>query len=147
MRSKYNQYSDEESNIKCFGDLIDLNVYQMVALPRVSEKFTLKNITDVDLSGKSLVKKLKYESKEGETLLGRITLPPGFYVGGGGGNIVMAHFTSENGWSTSNQVEIDSRNDKVVKFQVNTFNLFSLALPKTIDYPYKSFFLRCIDAE
>lgn len=48
MRSKYNQFSDEDSKIKCFGDLIDLNVYQMVALPRVSEKFTLKNITDMN---------------------------------------------------------------------------------------------------
>lgn len=119
----------------------------MVALPRVSEKFTLKNITDLDHQGKSLVKKYKYESKEGETLLGRITLPPIFYVGGGN-NIIMAHYTPENGWApSSNQVEIDSRNDKVVKFQVNTFNIFSLALPKTIDYPYKSFFLRCIDAQ
>jgi hypothetical protein len=35
----------------------------MVSLPRVTQKFTLKNMTDLDNNGKSILKKYKYEAK------------------------------------------------------------------------------------
>jgi hypothetical protein len=60
IRYKYNEFSDDKSNVKCFGDLVQLDIYQMVSLPRVTQKFTLKNMTDLDNNGKSILKKYKY---------------------------------------------------------------------------------------
>ena len=100
LRSKFNRYPDDDAEIKCVGDVVELNIYQMVSLPRVTRKFTFKNITDLDQEGKPLLKKYKYEAKDGETLLGRVTLPPIFYTGENP-EIVLANYTPEGGWTAS----------------------------------------------